>query len=431
MVIYAKLKVEESGRLETILNAFFIEGFNPNGYFCYENGEIDMEVSFEDRPQETIIKALKEYNIKLLKFGKRESSELKEEAEPNVSAEKVADNLNNEQEVIVEEVVHSGNNEIVPDSEQLKPKKQVKENDFGQDLLKIPEIKKALEDAKTFEEFLKAVVSLIEVPEEKIELFIKLLLLADGMRRVSWKDIEAVFEKNKIKFNTYDRKILTEAVTGKLNIPFLKFIKGLLAIKSSEYFEKEGLEEKKECEPEETNRASECGLQPEEHKSNITSDVELNNGDKNLTQEEPQHHEEKNQGIPYFRVLSCMPDCKYPENMPKITAFEENLLKIDKSAEIKDRVDKLLAAMEYVADSENDEVNRYVCLLMQLKVISTEDVSIKRELKRPIRARMKFMESLTKIVKLYDLEAEVKIADFLENIRLVIMTDDELKKIRG
>lgn len=253
--------------------------------------------------------------------------------------------------------------------------------------------------SKNFGEFSEKLAHFLEIPQKRISAFVGLMNAASELsnKKISWKELLAKIEEKGYSFNTTDKKIIVEATTAKLGIPFLKLVsEALIASSSLQNSEKELKQS-----------APETSQNPEE-----------------TAKTEPAEVSDRPPYVSIFKNLSLSEETCHLEEIKRL---EASIQQIDKSLPL---AEKIKAVLEVLGEEEliaNPEFIQFTEKAIKLPKISynTDYFSIDEKM-----MVMKWNKVCSRLSKIYtDGKPYVPSSVFLTDLREVILTQQQLNQI--
>ena len=417
---WAKVNLKEGENALEILEAFFKE-FNSESSLYIKGRTAEMKIYFENPPIE-IAKAIGKFdNLEFICEGKQESK-----AEDNNSVVAVHDDIIPKQTAVeAKEEAKSCEKETITDissedgkeidgysvekeecgletDESKESKKDIARNEVSQSIStckgtnraeiirasrygaipEIPELMEIVEIAESYEDFVHGVTEWVGI-SNKYELFVNVLLAAAQVKKISWREINEELKGKGICISEYEKMCFNKQIYEKFEnkkdiITFIMFIKAVAQFKTYS-FQKKTAETKQE---------------------DVTGIIE-----------------ENSKAVVY---------------MSDIPEFQEAVKSIDKTKPVHERVKHVLSAMGW-NDNQNNEgykiiynfTNAAICLKeMKLQIIC-DKCDIPVEMLNEVR--MIFITFINNFVKKYFPDRRVRFFDFLKEMQIYIMNEDEIK----
>ena len=363
--------------------------------------------------------------------------ETEPEAEPEVIPEaEVVEGLELEQE-----------KEVAPEAKAEEKSPKVKSSEeFSKEYAE-----KLYEESENLEEFSGKLADYIQISDSRIRnAFEELIKAVAETQKMSWFCIENIIKRSsqnlckRAEFNTNTKVLISKAVKERFNLTllvFLKLIKELMkeispkaeetseSEQEAEEISEEKAEEesKPELETEEISEAkSEEDSEPEPEPEKITPEAKAERKSESESKQEETFDEY------WSGIFKCMPKIistdKY--RIENVSKKEQQFLAINKSNPIAFRIKEVLEIMEdisLVADPN------FITLSEQ---IFTKVPVIKVEKSMALYEKMRLLQwskMLQKFVQRYytkDPNFRVRIESFLTELREIIMTPEEIAKIK-
>ena len=393
-----------------------------------EDDDVNAETGVEKTEPEAELEVIPEVKAE---------EETEPEAEPEVIPEsEVVEGLELEQE-----------QEVAPEAKAEEKSPKVKSSEeFSKEYAE-----KLYEESENLEEFSGKLADYIQISDSRIRnAFEKLIKAVAETQKMSWFCIENIIKRSsqnlckRAEFNTNTKVLISKAVKERFNLTllvFLKLIKELMkeispkaeetseSEQEAEEISEEKAEEesKPELEAEEISEAkSEEDSEPEPEPEKITPEAKAERKSESESKQEETFDEY------WSGIFKCMPKIistdKY--RIENVSKKEQQFLAINKSNPIAFRIKEVLEIMEdisLVADPN------FITLSEQ---IFTKVPVIKVEKSMALYEKMRLLQwskMLQKFVQRYytkDPNFRVRIESFLTELREIIMTPEEIAKIK-
>ena len=393
-----------------------------------EDDDVNAETGVEKTEPEAELEVIPEVKAE---------EETEPEAEPEVIPEaEVVEGLELEQE-----------QEVAPEAKAEEKSPKVKSSEeFSKEYAE-----KLYEESENLEEFSGKLADYIQISDSRIRnAFEKLIKAVAETQKMSWFCIENIIKRSsqnlckRAEFNTNTKVLISKAVKERFNLTllvFLKLIKELMkeispkaeetseSEQEAEEISEEKAEEesKPELEAEEISEAkSEEDSEPEPEPEKITPEAKAERKPESESKQEETFDEY------WSGIFKCMPKIistdKY--RIENVSKKEQQFLAINKSNPIAFRIKEVLEIMEdisLVADPN------FITLSEQ---IFTKVPVIKVEKSMALYEKMRLLQwskMLQKFVQRYytkDPNFRVRIESFLTELREIIMTPEEIAKIK-
>lgn len=431
MRFYAEMRYEKEKDVVAFTCAF-LEEFNVESSIESDGKEVKVELVFDQKPSPRIIKEIEKSKAIKFKYGRnllqdiaeeiekseaKEVDEIPEQSEIEEAEEEISNRFENEEaEENIPNKLEEGEleKEIPKQLEEGEKKKEgqkkgsrearrIRNNIPSQ----IPQLTEIAKNSKTFEDFVNSVVECIGLKQKK-EFFDNLIKVACEIEKISWKEIEKVFETKKFVYSNWDkiwcnRKIKEKLNTEEYKITILELIKLIVTYKQL-YFPNEGKEQISE-EAGEVELTDEATMDEKEQSGEIRSKSEKIAESVLAEKNKP----------PKKRVkMVCMPEIPY---------FEEVLGTIDKTQPMEERVKYVLTRMglEKISREYQDEI-----LEIANVAIVEKRIDFNRFL---LKARIRFSEFINNFAEQYGNSNFIKLEDFLQELRIIVRTENEIKEL--
>lgn len=393
-----------------------------------EDDDVNAETGVEKTEPEAELEVIPEVKAE---------EETEPEAEPEVIPEsEVVEGLELEQE-----------QEVAPEAKAEEKSPKVKSSEeFSKEYAE-----KLYEESENLEEFSGKLADYIQISDSRIRnAFEKLIKAVAETQKMSWFCIENIIKRSsqnlckRAEFNTNTKVLISKAVKERFNLTllvFLKLIKELMkeispkaeetseSEQEAEEISEEKAEEesKPELEAEEISEAkSEEDSEPEPEPEKITPEAKAERKPESESKQEETFDEY------WSGIFKCMPKIistdKY--RIENVSKKEQQFLAINKSNPIAFRIKEVLEIMEDISLIADPN---FITLSEQ---IFTKVPVIKVEKSMALYEKMRLLQwskMLQKFVQRYytkDPNFRVRIESFLTELREIIMTPEEIAKIK-
>ena len=413
--LWANVKFKNQKNAEQLIRAFF-QNFNAEISITLKGNEAKMKIVFREPPMEIVTAIAKCKDIEL---GYGENSEEYEEDEDlqletqndyEKSGEEKNEQTNSESKKTEQDEQTDTESEKSEQTKQPIKKRGETTNKNAESNkeaktkptpITIPELEEIAKKASSFEHFAKLVAEWLEM-NKKQEFFTNLVIVSAEVDNVTWKEVEKALKSKGIVYTQSNKIWVSNKVSEKLKkysatiIPFLNATR-----QYKEYPFKQVDEDSKESS---TN---------EQTAENTMSNVE----------EKIEESDESTIDKPRVK-MGCMPEIKN---------FEEILASVDKTQPVEERIRYVLEAMglNKMPVKEQEQIvkitsaavrkrkNDYYKILMEANIPNGE-IS---------KARMIFSQFINNFVQKYEENKKVKLMDFLYELQMIIMNEDEIESL--
>ena len=247
--------------------------------------------------------------------------------------------------------------------ENKKEEKNIQKNDK---VLKVPKLEAIAKKSSSFKEFIELTAEWLEMGDYK-ELFYNVVMAAAESEKVTWREMDKYLENIEICCGMSDKKEMTSKIYPKANMSLKKLLEAMKAYKY-------------------------------EFKKNSTQ--KFPNSDKPRTK------------------MECMPEIK---------EFEETLARIDKTLPVSTRIETVLLPMglEKLPEQEKNILVDFSRIVIEQKKvnldIALEQIAKMYSLTLPMEVQIKMSELLNNYVQKYDKDRKVKTETFFTELQKVIM----------
>lgn len=273
-------------------------------------------------------------------------------------------------------------------------------------VLDIPELHSISSGVSSVDDYLTKVADFLGIPKEKCDTFISLVKIYPQIEKPTWKNIFAALKEQNIKCNTYDKKLMIDAVSDKLGLPFLKVVSVICrAMGQLDFSANAGNNEAASATPTDTAGAAEGEPEGGEGAANAAN-----------------------------KLFPCMPDVAGEEKNEQLLRLELALSSIDKSLPMEERIRaavKILSekGLNGTCTDDADRLEKFI--IFTQRAMSGEDVTFAPEVVNPegvaenvIRVHILNWSKITKnIAKMYDPDTteDIKAIEFLADLRKVLL----------
>lgn len=319
MYVNVHVNVCDPEKLIELFRAVLVKEFHPKTGILFENKVLKLKLFFEKDPAQESIYAFCECgNITYLEYNYSEEDTARktQAVQPNPAT----DIIN-----------QSSSSESKSEPDAATAKKSVKKKYTAKEkAVAIPEFDEISRTSNSKSDFLNGIMSFLEVPNELQNVFLQIIGIYPTLDKVTWDSIIAVLSEKEVAFNSYNRRVLCELATKKLNLRFINVIASINRI----------LSEHTEDESRDTNNHNDAKQDEAEVSKNPIDNGEKQAEDvKGEAPEEPVTADEK-QNEEREVLFKCMPKLVESEHTKDIDAIEDMLktLKSNKEDSFNEKV---------------------------------------------------------------------------------------------
>lgn len=429
--------------LKRFFKAFYGEEFDERSKFSYkeqEDGIAAISLIFDEKPPVKIMSAVAGLGkITYHKFDKDKTIRSKtseSNVRPDPKGEIFGAAENNTSNEADDSLAFSNKKDMELESTKQE-KTEVAEKDSITNGKVIGEIVSLIRSSTDFYVLTEKIVSAMNMPEKLVAPFNAILNLAyDG--KITWKIIFANLEKSNITFNQYLKIRLIDVVKKKTGMTFFRFLEWLV-----ETFKTYSKAEDKKQVIEESTKTDEAVVN-EKNVSCQSETIPLDLPEKTEVQEAaesiviadlPEESSEKTYvelGV-IREFIEAAQRRGEKIDFESFLTFEKNLNEIDKSLSLENRIRKALCSMKFPERLSQDEKLNWINSLVKdlsnrLNAVVMDFPAVCDGVNLETRCRLSEIISTT--LKSFGIVKEsVKVSMFLDMIRWIIMTEEELGAI--
>lgn len=384
MKFTAKGKVKDSQSAVNVIVAFF-KDFNKDSYVGIKNGNIELEIVFEEEKlPEEIATALSSCEDLEFTYGQpSDNSDSEEKKESNSETGRL--------EV---DVITSGT-EVIEEQQELKTE-EIEESESKKEVHTLDsELNALAEDSETFEKFLLKIGKYIKIGKRKF-FFENAVNIAVDNSIKTWTEIYKFFDERNISYGKWESAQLNSKISKKFgslyNITSIEFVNKVAAYKNNFFEKKELAVESKE-----------------------------NSQENNFSNEEEEA--KKEEGIPKNVRM---------KHMPEIPSFEAQLGKMDKTKSKDEKVEYVLGLMGWGLSKSSQKFNEMQNIAkitkkaVELQEIDITNVIMNTDIFAPdaFTLRMQFSSFVNDFVKKFHPKTQIYVSDFLADLIEIVQTED-------
>ena len=379
MKFTARGKVNDSQSAVNVIVAFF-KNFNKDSFVGIKNGNIELEIVFEEEKlPEEIATALSSCDELVFTYGQPSDN-----SDPEVKKESNSETGRAEVDEIASrtEVIEEQEESETKDIENSVKKEEVHTMDS--------ELNALAEDSETFEEFLLKIGEYIKIGKRK-SFFEEAVSIAVDNSIKTWKEIYKFFDERNISYGQWE--------SAQLNSKLSKKFGSLYIITSIEF----------------VNKVAAYKINFFEKKEIATESIENSQENNSLNEEEEANKEEV---IPKKRM----------KHMLEIPAFEAQLAKMDKNKTRDEKVEYVLALMGWGLSKNSHNFNEMQNIAkiakkaVELQENDITNVIMNTDIFEPdtFTLRMQFSTFINNFVQKFHPKMQISVSDFLMDLIEVV-----------
>lgn len=382
MKFTARGKVNDSQSAVNVIVAFF-KNFNKDSYVGIKNGNIELEIVFEEEKlPEEIATALSSCDELVFTYGQpSDNSDLEVKKESNSEIGRAE----------VDEIATG--TEVTEEQEKSETKDENSEKKEEVHTLD-SELNALAEDSETFEEFLLKIGEYIKIGKRK-SFFEEAVSIAVDNSIKTWKEIYKFFDERNISYGQWE--------SAQLNSKLSKKFGSLYIITSIEF----------------VNKVAAYKINFFEKKEIATESIENSQENNSLNEEEEANKEEV---IPKKRM----------KHMPEIPAFEAQLAKMDKNKTRDEKVEYVLALMGWGLSKNSHNFNEMQNIAkiakkaVELQENDITNVIMNTDIFEPdvFTLRMQFSSFINDFVKKFHPKTQIYVSNFLADLIEIVQTEN-------
>lgn len=402
MYVNVEIEVTNSDKINEVLRSIFT---NQQSGVLYEKNVLKIRLFYKEDSVQAAIQSICECGtITYLEY--------------NYSNQ----NIDSSEEEIKKEVITSSQStenteKKTPHEEKAATSPQKSE---ANNVIVIPELEKLSENVSSADEYINKVADFLGIPDGQKPIFAGLVAIYPEVKKngkATWENLSNALENHGIRCNSYEKKLMINAVTEKLNIKFLKVVAMISDVLGKINFD--------------NSKATESEQEAQNSKEAENSDSTEKNQKPQDTQKEPQKETDTRRN--QEKLFPCMPDKIAGEGEnEELVKLEEQLCSIDKTVPMKEKIKQaitiLIGQQRLSFKIENDRLEGFIRFTQ--RALSTESVTFDNDIVNPenlpenaVRIYILYWSTIARdISKMYDpnIEESIKAIDFLENLREVL-----------
>ncbi len=317
MYVNVHVTVHDFEKLMDVFRSALVKEYHKETGILFENNVLKMKLSFEKTPpQETIYNFCECGNVTYLEYNypcneDHGNSKQEDSNKEEIKSEPMSDEKGKSP---IEESDKSKSNGSPPKTPR---RSQGKKYTAKEKALNIPELEEIAQTANSKSDFLNGIISFLEIPSDLQAAFLQIIEIYPELEKITWENILAALEKKEVAFNSYNRRIICDCVTKKLNLRFINVIASINRILS------------------EHKGNSPAGV---ENTSNVEKEGEKKNSEEPVSGDEKQDENEERKAL-----FKCMPKFVESDHSLHVNTIEHMLedLKSENSEEpLKTKVEK-------------------------------------------------------------------------------------------
>lgn len=305
MYVNVHVTVHDLEKLMDVFRSALVKEYHKETGILFENNVLKMKLYFEKTPpQETIYSFCECGNVTYLEYNysgneNYDNSKQEDSSKEEIKSEPTSDEK--EEKLAKKSDEGGSNNSPLNTPTTSKGKKYVAK----EKAINIPKFEEIAKTTNSKSDFLNGVISFLEVPSDLQAAFLQIIEIYPELEKITWENILAALEKKEVAFNSYNRRVICDCVTKKLNLRFINVIASINRILS-------------------------------EHKGNSPAGVENTNDSEKEGEEKnsknPVSDNEK-QEITREVLLNCMPKLSESTHIQDIDAIEDVLKTLKEDTE--------------------------------------------------------------------------------------------------
>lgn len=400
MHVDVRVNVSDYEKLVKLMRVVLVEEFDSKTGIRIEDNKLYLKLHFDKEPPSQSVYALTDCGIVTYLEYNFPPENSDDSAEPLSEGEEEAEATDGG------ENANEGSENTPEGKEETDvPQKPAPTKTTGK-VLDIPELHSISSGVSSVDDYLTKVADFLGIPKEKCDTFISLVKIYPQVEKPTWKNIFAALKEQNIKCNTYDKKLMIDAVTSKLGLPFLKVVSVICrAMGQLDFSANAGNNGTASGVPNDTAGAAEGEAEGGEEAANAAN-----------------------------KLFPCMPDVAGEEKNEQLLRLELALTSIDKSLPMEERIRaavKILSekGLNGTCTDDADRLEKFI--IFTQRAMSGEEVSFAQEVVNPegvsenmIRVQILNWSRITKnIAKMYDPDTteDIKAIGFLSDLRKVLL----------
>ena len=375
MKFTARGKVNDSQSAVNVIVAFF-KNFNKNSYVGIKNGNIELEIVFEEEklPVE-IASALSSCLDLEFTYGQSQSSE---NSEPEEKSNEIASET-----------------QVTEEQQEESETKEVENNENKEEVHTLDsELNALAEDSETFEEFLLKIEKYIKIGKRKF-FFENAVNIAVDNSIKTWTEIYKFFDERNISYGQWESAQINSKLSKKFgslyNITSIEFVNKVAAYKIN-FFEKKELAAESKENLQEINSSDE--LEEIKKEELLTKNVRM-------------------------------------KHIPDIPAFEAQLAKMDKTKSKDEKVEYVLGLMGWGLSKNSHNFNEMQNIAkIAKKAVEMQEIDITKVIMNTdifapdtFTLRMQFSSFINNFVQKFHPKMQIYVTDFLADLIEVVQTE--------
>lgn len=355
MYVNVHVTVHDFEKLMDVFRSALVKEYHKETGILFENNVLKMKLYFEKTPpQETIYNFCECGNVTYLEYNyscneDHGNSKQEDSNKEEIKSEPMSDE---KRESPIEGSDKGKSNDSPPNTPATS---QSKKYTAKEKALNIPELEEIARTANSKSDFLTGIISFLEIPSDLQAAFLQIIEVYPELEKITWENILAALEKKEVSFNSYNRRVICDCVTKKLNLRFINVIASInrilsehkgnspAGVENTSNIEKEG--EKKNSEEPVSGDEKQDAKMGEETPEKPVADGEKQDAEREgETPAEPASDDEKQDENEERKALfKCMPKFVESDHSLHVNAIEHMLedLKSENSEEpLKTKVEK-------------------------------------------------------------------------------------------
>jgi len=394
MYVNVEIEVTNSDKINEVLRSIFT---NQQSGVLYEKNVLKIRLFYKEDSVQAAIQSICECGtITYLEYNY--STQNKDSSEEEIKKEVITSSQSTE-----------NTEKKTPHEEKAATSPQKSE---ANNVIVIPELEKLSENVSSADEYINKVADFLGIPDGQKPIFAGLVAIYPEVKKngkATWENLSNALENHGIRCNSYEKKLMINAVTEKLNIKFLKVVAMISDVLGKINFD--------------NSKATESEQEAQNSKEAENSDSTEKNQKPQDTQKEPPKETDTRRN--QEKLFPCMPDKIAGEGEnEELVKLEEQLCSIDKTVPMKEKIKQaitiLIGQQRLSFKIENDRLEGFIRFTQ--RALSTESVTFDNDIVNPenlpenaVRIYILYWST---IAQMYD--PNIKAIDFLENLREVL-----------
>lgn len=345
MYVNVHVIVHDTEKLMDVFRSALVKEFHKDTGILFENNILKMKLFFEETPpQETIYAFCDCGNISYLKYNYSDTED-HDTSQPETSNGEELKSKPTSGEAEKSDTGKAKNSPLETPATKKSKKYAAKEK-----AVSIPEFEEISRTANSKSDFLNGIMSILEVPSELQNAFLQIVAIYPELDKVTWDSILAALSEKGVAFNSYNRRVLCDLTTKKLNLRFINVIASINRI-LSEHEDKntdDTSKKKQEDEIEGENVSQQSASDEKKHDEEFegesseqseTSEKKQDEESEGRSPDQPEV-EKENQGEEREILFKCMPKFVESEHAQHVNSIEQMLKELKSEDSFDVRLEK-------------------------------------------------------------------------------------------